>query len=218
MGKTFVLLILLLGTNIFSAPQAVAKNEQVKEQKVSDSAFSVDNFEADRKSIRHELEIIRKELLILQVRFEETKNHHQIKNQTFRESSKELATLKSDVRHIESSLTQLKINSSEFAKLVSKVAEEKESSNMPALVLGAATLVITGLSISIAILAIWGYQNIKKAAAVEALKDSEQRIIDAISNGEFNETIYLAVEKAIYRDILSSSDFPEAEEGNNESM
>lgn len=75
--------------------------------------------------------------------------------------------------------------------------------------LGAASLIITGLSFSIAILAFWGYKSIRSKAIEQSVKISREIIISKIESGELDDIVYKAVEKAIYRDILSLDDFPE---------
>jgi peroxiredoxin family protein len=85
-------------------------------------------------------------------------------------------------------------------------------------VLGASGLIITGVSLGIAIFAFWGYRNIKKEASELAAEKSKEMVENKIEIGEFDQVIYKAVEKAIYRDILSTEDFPEDEGVNDESL
>ncbi|MEZ8059908.1 hypothetical protein [Vibrio splendidus] len=80
------------------------------------------------------------------------------------------------------------------------------------LTLASVTLIVTGLGVIIAILAFFGYSNIKEAATAAAVKKSELLVLNAIKDGQFNRVIYSAVERAVYRDILSENDFPEEEE------
>ncbi|ANS83976.1 hypothetical protein VSVS12_00140 [Vibrio scophthalmi] len=80
------------------------------------------------------------------------------------------------------------------------------------LTLASVTLIVTGLGVIIAVLAFFGYSNIKEAATEAAVKKSELLVLNAIKEGQFNKVIYSAVERAVYRDILSENDFPEEEE------
>ncbi len=80
------------------------------------------------------------------------------------------------------------------------------------LTLASVTLIVTGLGVIIALLAFFGYSNIKKAATQAAVKKSESLVLKAIKDGQFNQVIYSAVERAVYRGILSEEDFPEEEE------
>lgn len=80
------------------------------------------------------------------------------------------------------------------------------------LTLASVTLIVTGLGVIIALLGFFGYSNIKQAATEAAVKKSELLVLKAINDGQFNKVIYSAVERAVYRDILSDKDFPEEEE------
>ena len=79
------------------------------------------------------------------------------------------------------------------------------------LLLACVAIVVTGLGVVIALAAIWGYANIKKKATKEALKQSHVQIKKAIAANQFEELIAKAVDRAIYRGILSDSDFPPPE-------
>ncbi|MEF1284875.1 hypothetical protein QTN94_13080 [Vibrio sp. M250220] len=80
------------------------------------------------------------------------------------------------------------------------------------LTLASVTLIVTGLGVVIALLAFFGYSNIKREATKAAVKKSELLVLKAIKEDQFNEVIYSAVERAVYRGILSDEDFPEEEE------
>lgn len=77
--------------------------------------------------------------------------------------------------------------------------------------LACVAVIVTGLGVVIALLALWGYSNIKQAATIAAVKKSEKSIEEAIDSGQFNELIYTAVNRAIYRGVLSEDDFPESD-------
>lgn len=101
-----------------------------------------------------------------------------------------------------------------------KLDEEKRGSGfgLASLMLGAAGLIVTGVSLIIAIFAFWGYRNIKKEASDYAAVKSEQLVESKINDGEFDEVVFRAVQKTIYRGILSNEDFPEDEGDTDESL
>ena len=82
------------------------------------------------------------------------------------------------------------------------------------LLLACVAILVTALGVGIALLAFWGYKNIKDASVKASLNESELMINQAIQTGEFNDVIYAAVERVVYRGILSDEDFPE--ESNDE--
>jgi hypothetical protein len=84
--------------------------------------------------------------------------------------------------------------------------------------LASVSIIVTGLGVIIAILALWGYKNIKQAAIDGAVNKSAILTKEAIESGKFNELIYTVTERAIYRGILSDNDFPESEEDINETL
>jgi len=79
------------------------------------------------------------------------------------------------------------------------------------LLLACVAIVVTGLGVVIALLALWGYRNIKKKATKEVLKQSDKQIKEAIKSGHFDVLIATEVDRAIYRGIMSDSDFPSTE-------
>lgn len=145
------------------------------------------------------------------------------KNSNIRERS-EFQQLKYEKLALEKQLIALK-NQSQLEKIErltkkldsieEKLPLENESTGFDVwlgLVLACVALIVTGLGVIIALLAFFGYSNIKKTATIAAVKKSEFLLEKAIQEGQFNEVIYSAVERAVYRDILSEDDFPEEEE------
>lgn len=98
--------------------------------------------------------------------------------------------------------------------------EETRGMNFEAftgILLTCVAILVTILGVGIAILALWGFSNIKKAAAEAAVLSSEKQLRDTINTGHFNDVINRAVEKVIYRGILSEENFPkEDREGSDE--
>ncbi|WP_193049399.1 hypothetical protein [Pseudoalteromonas undina] len=82
--------------------------------------------------------------------------------------------------------------------------------------LACVAVIVTVLGVGIALLAFWGYRNIKTASVDASVKDSimqsEAALTLAIENGDFNDVINSAVERAVYRGILSTEDFPDNSE------
>ncbi|GAA80105.1 MULTISPECIES: hypothetical protein [Pseudoalteromonas] len=82
--------------------------------------------------------------------------------------------------------------------------------------LACVAVIVTVLGVGIALLAFWGYRNIKTASVDASVKDSimqsEAALTLAIENGDFNNVINSAVERAVYRGILSTEDFPDYSE------
>jgi len=103
-------------------------------------------------------------------------------------------------------------------RYVSNLVKVNENHNdWIGILLVAASLVFTGLSFILGILALWGYRNIKSGAVESAIKQSNSVITSRIEKGEFNDIISRAVERTIYRDVLSANDFPENPDDDNES-
>lgn len=79
-------------------------------------------------------------------------------------------------------------------------------------VLASVSVLVTILGVGIAMLTIWGYKNIKEASidasTKEAVNASKIKIQDAIQSGDFNEVVGSAVNKELYRGVLSDQDFP----------
>jgi len=101
---------------------------------------------------------------------------------------------------------------------IEKIESKDSDIGIASVVLGAAGLIMTGLSIVIAIFAVWGYKNIKKQASELAAEKSKVMVQEKIENGGFDEVVYKATEKSIYRGILSAQDFPEQNGDIDESM
>lgn len=172
----------------------------------------------EKQRLEQKIELLHREILVLKARFDESKTKYISESKLIEHTSQVALSYQKSMQELEEGIDELDEEVKQASLLTSKLIIQSDHSDVSSTVLAAATLVITGLSISIAILAIWGYRNIKKGAVDEALKQSEQQVIDAIANGEFNATIYLAVEKAIYRDILSTDDFPDVDGEDDESM
>lgn len=107
--------------------------------------------------------------------------------------------------------------SNELITIKNQINESKENEGIEfevwvGLLLACVTLIVTGLGVVIALSAFFGYSNIKHTATDAAVKKSESLVEQAIQTGHFNKLIYSAVERAVYRDILSENDFPEDEE------
>lgn len=120
----------------------------------------------------------------------------------YQTTHRELELLKENYRRLKIKVDDL--NSQSY--LVKSVSTHNDWTGI---MLGAASLIFTGLSVGIAMLAFWGFKNIKSSAVSNAIEQSRLAISEKIENGEFNEVIYRAVEKSIYRDILSQNDFPQ---------
>lgn len=103
-----------------------------------------------------------------------------------------------------------------FESLNNLVKEKDSSISWAGLMIGLATLILTGVSVFVAILAIWGFRNIRDVAIKEAVTRSEVVVKDNIESGDFDEVVNKAVEKAIYRNILSVDDFDENLESSSE--
>lgn len=80
------------------------------------------------------------------------------------------------------------------------------------LLLACVTFVLTGVGVIFAVLAFFGYSNIKDAAIKGAVNKSDTLVQSAINSGEFNNVIFSAVQRVVYRGILSDEDFPETED------
>jgi len=80
------------------------------------------------------------------------------------------------------------------------------------LLLACVTFVLTGVGVIFAVLAFFGYSNIKNAAIKGAVDKSDTLVQNAINSGEFNNVIFSAVQRIVYRGILSDEDFPETED------
>jgi hypothetical protein len=132
----------------------------------------------------------------------------------------ELDSIKNSDKNTQLSILNSTKNITELLKKYDALIQEEQGMSFEVwvgILLACVALIVTGLSFVIAILALWGYSNIKKAAtesATEAaLKKSERLIEDAIASGHFKDLIYTATNEAIYRGILSVNDFPEESEG-----
>ncbi|NOH84665.1 hypothetical protein F0249_12650 [Vibrio sp. 03-59-1] len=121
-------------------------------------------------------------------------------------------------------MKKFKILSSDLTTINNQIKESKETKTLEdesmrfevwiGLLLACVTLIVTGFGVFIALSAFYGYSNIKQAAINGAVMKSESLIENAIQEGHFNVLIYSAVERAVYRDILSEEDFPEDIEDN----
>ncbi len=156
---------------------------------------------------------------------EETVNDVIVQHNT--ETQREIHKLKNDKLALELEFVALKEREKQnkIDSLTNELSELKKELSLEdkkgigfevwlGLILASVTLIVTGLGVIIAVLAFFGYSNIKKAATIGAVKKSESLVQSAIKDGQFNEVIYSAVERAVYRDILSEKDFPEENEGN----
>lgn len=131
----------------------------------------------------------------------------------------ELDSLKLDVKTLTSKVNKLdSINNSLRTELKSKQSDPYGA--WTSLLLACVAIIVTVLGVSVAVLAFWGFTNIKKAsvsaAVVESIEKSEKEIEKAINSGQFNSVIERAIDRAVYRGILSESDFPNEEGGENE--
>ena len=99
--------------------------------------------------------------------------------------------------------------SSVNSKLEQELGSGRQYSTWTGILLACVAVIVTVLGVGIALMAFVGLRDIKKAAIDATLTQSESLVGKAIQDGAFNELIHSAVERAIYRDILSDTDFPE---------
>jgi len=89
---------------------------------------------------------------------------------------------------------------------------EDYESNWISYLLAGVTLIVTALGVVIALLAFWGYRDIKNAAVAESISKSkeltESLVVSAIEEGRLSNLISAAVDRAVYRDVLSRDEFP----------
>lgn len=129
--------------------------------------------------------------------------------------------------NIEPLKSEIKVQAEQIRQLEKQLAELKnpESNNTTTIVLAALSVIITVLGILVAIVSIWGYQNIKKEAikaAQESAKktvtattekilptETENSLVKLIENNQFDKLIQSAVENFIFRDIGISADIPD---------
>lgn len=90
------------------------------------------------------------------------------------------------------------------------------------ILLACVAILVTVLGVGVALLAFWGFRNIKeasiKASTEESIASSELIIIEAIQSGHFNDAINSVVEEVVYRGIMSEDDFPPLEAGDSDEV
>ena len=195
MDFKLVLFLLFLSGSSFACEDMQSQNVQ-KPSKPSNESRQVP-LEPSCNNFRHDVVLLESKFATLKLRYEEL---------------------------LISNIEQKKLLSDLQGKINQKQPViDSTHSDWAGIMLGAASLIITVFSISIAVLAAWGFRNIKRTAVREAtkkseaaaIKKSESSVEKAINEHKFDQTIYYAVEKVVYRGILSEDDFPpESEEGN----
>jgi len=90
------------------------------------------------------------------------------------------------------------------------------------ILLACVAILVTVLGVGVALLAFWGFRNIKeasiKASTEESIKSSELIITEAIQSGHFNDAINTVVEEVVYRGVMSEDDFPPQEVGDSDEV
>lgn len=120
--------------------------------------------------------------------------------------------------------TEIKIQTEKIKQLEKSIAklEKPIDNNTASTVLSAASLIVTALGVLIAILSIYGYQNIKKdsikharTTAKEVVKQicikeipktTNDSVVKIMESEDFEKVIMTAVEKVAYRDISINTD------------
>ncbi|MFG1483488.1 hypothetical protein ABMA79_09610 [Halobacteriovorax sp. HFRX-2_2] len=104
-------------------------------------------------------------------------------------------------------------NSNEIINLLKSPPVENKGMSFEiyaGLALSAVSVVVTALGVIIAILAFWGFHNIKKSA-IEAAKDasvesSGRKLEEAIIQGRFNNIINSAINYVAFKDVMSDDE------------
>ena len=99
-----------------------------------------------------------------------------------------------------------------------RMKSNADSYTLTSVMLTCVAVIVTALGVGVALLAFWGYRNIREAS-IKASVDKAELVIDrTIQSGKFNEIIFKASQSVIYRGVMSDIDFPTEETDSNESV
>jgi len=158
------------------------------------------------------------------------KNEIDIKTK-YEQLEKQYQSLETQLKDLHQSINAIQANNTEIANHTSglaidlvnnrkNISQNKQDIQLNvsqngwgSFLLACVAVIVTVLGVGIALLAFWGYRNIKTASVDASVKNSitqsEAALTLAIGNGDFNDVINSAVERAVYRGILSTEDFPD---------
>ncbi|AUJ71393.1 hypothetical protein [Pseudoalteromonas sp. NC201] len=184
--------------------QQALKAKEITSNQITENVASESNSKS-LPNLNMKIDVLSSQIALVEVKYESLKfNQEKLKSvqeQTPKYSQESLNNLKDEV-------TRLKIELRELKDISNLVKVNGKHNDWTGWMLGAASLIITGLSFTLAILAFWGYRNIKAGAVESAIEKSKNVVSTKLENGEFDSVIFKAVEKSIYRNILSENDFP----------
>jgi len=213
--------VLLLCFFYLGAVEANSKDSHIELiQSTSEKTKSIEHLDTVINSRLNALEGISQQVKENQQKFNELHEENSAELTVFLESSKSTASAVVDNKD---QIDLLLLKYDDLKKLNDSLTQENDGMSFETwagILLACVAVIVTGLGVVIALLALWGYSNIKKAATEAAVTESKVLVKEAIASGDFNQLIYTEVNKAIYRGILSENDFPETEsEGEvNESL
>lgn len=193
----FALIFLVASFQALKAKEITSTQVTQNATPVSDSKNLV--------NLNMKIDLLGSQIALAEVKYESLKF-----NQEKLKSLQELAPSynQDNLKSLKDEVSKLKIELQELKSISNLVKVSGKHSDWTGWMLGAASLIITGLSFTLAILAFWGYRNIKTGAVESAIEKSKSVVSTKLENGEFDSVIFKAVEKSIYRNILSENDFP----------
>lgn len=201
MRVTF-LFLLVISTQVFSETNNFEKANSIGKP-LTHPAVKIDN---DYQEVIYSQNNLEKKYKELETKFDNLRLINQelkIENEVLAQS---INMIKTELgKNADKQIKLYTLNS----KLKQELDNGSQYSSWTGILLACVAIIVTVLGVGIALLAFFGFRNIKEAATKNAVKQSESQIGKAIQDGTFNELIYKAVERSIYRDILSESDFPD---------
>ena len=160
----------------------------------------IDDLDESYKAIQHELSIVKSDL--------------QTSMRANGEIKDSIKLIKLELSNSKAKLTEASFENRLLKQELKQRLEYRDDfSSWTGFLLACVSIILTILGIGIALLAFFGLKELKKAAIEAAVKQSESQVNIAINNGTFNESMHKAVQRVIYRDILSETDFPQNEKG-----
>jgi len=205
-----IILIILVALFHVSYARADDKIVQLPNIQVVSDKKTVDQTEFARLE---KLEILYKGSLS---KYDELRLEYDTLNRKFLDLNKSIKNMGIQIQENDSGLAKVTNSYSFFEE---RQQTQKYESNWLSYLLASVAIIITALGVGIALLAFWGYKNIKGAAVEDSIQKSKEAsesfIENAIEEGKFSDLISKAVDRVIYRDILSRDDFPESENNND---
>ena len=108
-----------------------------------------------------------------------------------------------DPSEIQSRLNSIASNISTIETRLKNKSSEMSFETFSGILLSAVSVIVTVLGVIIALLAFWGFRNIKLTAIDASVDASEKKINEAISSGRFNDLIEKSIGYVAYKDVMS---------------